>query len=89
MPGGVLNIITGPKDELAKTLAEHDGVDAMWYFGSAEGCTMVKKASIHNLKQVWTNDGMAYPWADASIAEGETFLQKATQVKNIWVPYGV
>ncbi|MBL1242472.1 MAG: aldehyde dehydrogenase family protein, partial [OCS116 cluster bacterium] len=89
LPGGVLNIITGPKDELTKTLAEHDEVDAIWYFGGNEGCTMVKAASVHNLKQVWTNEGKAYPWADANIAEGETFLRKATQVKNIWVPYGV
>ncbi|MBL1420112.1 MAG: aldehyde dehydrogenase family protein [Alphaproteobacteria bacterium] len=89
LPAGVLNIITGPKDELTKTLAEHDEVDAIWYFGAVDGCTMVKAASVHNLKQVWTNEGKAYPWHDANIAEGETFLRKATQVKNIWVPYGV
>lgn len=89
LPAGVLNIITGPKDELSKTLAENDEVDAMWYFGSDDGCAMVKAASIHNLKQVWTNEGKAYPWSDNKIAQGETFLRKATQVKNIWVPYGV
>ncbi len=89
LPAGVVNIITGPKDELSKTLVEHDDVDAMWYFGTDAGCTMVKQQSIHNLKQVWTNEGKAYPWGDASIAEGETFLRKATQIKNIWIPYGV
>lgn len=89
LPAGVLNIITGPKDELTKTLAEHDEVDAIWYFGSDDGCTMVKQASIHNLKQVWTNEGKAYPWTDNDIAEGKAFLRRATQVKNIWVPYGV
>src|SRR5881628_1961646 len=33
LPNGVVNIVTGPKDGLAKVLAEHDDVDAVWYFG--------------------------------------------------------
>jgi hypothetical protein len=31
------NIVTGQSDVLAKTLAEHQHVDAMWYFGGEEG----------------------------------------------------
>ena len=27
-------------------------------------------------------------WFDAEDAEGREFLREATQVKNIWVPYG-
>ena len=34
VPGGVVNIVTGERDELAKTLAEHDEVAALWYFGA-------------------------------------------------------
>jgi aldehyde dehydrogenase (NAD+) len=30
LPGGVINIVTGQTDVLAKTLTEHDHVDAMW-----------------------------------------------------------
>ena len=37
VPGGVVNIVTGARDALAKVLAEHADVDAVWYFGSAEG----------------------------------------------------
>ena len=37
VPGGVVNIVTGERDELAKVLAEHDDVDAIWYFGTARG----------------------------------------------------
>ena len=44
--------------------------------------------SIGNLKQVFTNEGRAIDWFDAKQAEGRWFLQHATQVKNIWVPYG-
>ena len=35
VPAGVVNIVTGRRDELAKVLAEHDDVDAIWYFGVA------------------------------------------------------
>ena len=34
VPAGVINIVTGRRAELTKTLAEHDEVDAVWYFGS-------------------------------------------------------
>ena len=37
VPAGVVNIVTGDKDALAKVLAEHDDVDAVWYFGAARG----------------------------------------------------
>jgi len=88
VPGGVVNLVSGRPVELAKTLAEHDGIDAIWCFRSDEEATFVRNASIGNMKQVWTNDGHAYDWFDAAQAEGRWFLQHATQVKNIWVPYG-
>jgi aldehyde dehydrogenase (NAD+) len=37
VPAGVVNIVTGDKNALAKVLAEHDDVDAIWYFGEREG----------------------------------------------------
>jgi len=27
-------------------------------------------------------------WLDAEVAQGRAFLCRATQVKNLWVPYG-
>ena len=87
LPGGVLNIVTGPRDEMARTLAEHDDVAAMWYFGTAAGGQMVEEASAGNLKQTWVEDGAARDWTKPE-AQGEAFLARATQVKNIWVPYG-
>ncbi len=37
LPDGVVNIVTGERDTLCQVLAEHDDVDALWYFGSAAG----------------------------------------------------
>jgi len=88
VPGGVVNLVAGRPTELGKILAEHDGIDAIWCFRSDEEAVMVRTVSIGNMKQVWTNDGREYDWFDRNQAEGRWFLQHATQIKNIWVPYG-
>jgi aldehyde dehydrogenase (NAD+) len=88
LPGGVVNLVAGKPAELGKTLAEHDGIEAIWCFLGNEEAAMVRAASIGNMKQVWTNDGHEYDWFNPAQAEGRWFLQHATQVKNIWVPYG-
>ncbi len=77
VPAGVINIVTGLRSELVSTLAEHDGVDAIWDFGPDPTASV--KASVGNLKQTWTHAR----WGDT-----HEFLRHATQVKNVWVPYG-
>ncbi|MBA8853571.1 aldehyde dehydrogenase (NAD+) [Ochrobactrum intermedium] len=88
VPGGVVNIVTGERDLLTKTLAEHDDVAALWYFGSREGSAMVEKASAGNLKATWVNNGRLPNWSNTNEAQGRDYLRRAIQVKNIWVPYG-
>ncbi|CAA9299177.1 MAG: Aldehyde dehydrogenase [uncultured Gemmatimonadetes bacterium] len=88
VPGGVVNIVTGKRDELAETLAGHDDVDAMWYFGGTEGSTLVERLSTGNMKRTFVSYGRGRDWASAEQAEGPEFLRHATNVKNIWVPYG-
>ncbi len=88
LPAGAVNLVTGFKDELAQVLARHDAVQAMWYFGSAEGSRMVEKESAGNLKATWVNFGKKRDWYDPVQGEGREFLRLATRVKNIWVPYG-
>ena len=53
VPAGVVNIVTGEANALAKTLAEHDGVDALWYVGDADGAAQVEALSAGNLKATW------------------------------------
>ena len=88
VPPGVINIVSGRSHELAKVLAEHDDVDSIWSFLDAATASLVKAASVGNLKQVWTNEGHARDWFNKEQSEGRLFLRHATQVKNIWVPYG-
>ena len=87
VPAGVVNIVTGKRDELADTLAKHDQVDSTWYHGSAEGSAKVEKLSIGNLKRTWVNHGKARDWFSLTHGEGRQFLREATQVKNVWLPY--
>ncbi|MFL5581251.1 MAG: aldehyde dehydrogenase family protein, partial [Gemmatimonadaceae bacterium] len=87
VPAGVVNIVTGKRDTLAKTLAEHDDVDAIWYFGGREGVRAVELASASNMKRTWC-EWVPRDWADAAWGEGREFLRQATQVKNVWIPYG-
>jgi aldehyde dehydrogenase (NAD+) len=88
VPSGVVNIVTGSAKTLAMVLAEHDGVDALWVAGDKELSTAVEAASIGNLKQTWTSRGLYYDLADKEKFEGDYFLRRATQVKNVWIPYG-
>src|SRR5437764_429698 len=84
VPAGVINIVTGAKDALAKVLAEHDDVDAVWYFGNQTAGAEVERASAGNMKRTWVE----WEPRDWTEGEGREFLRQATQVKNIWIPYG-
>jgi len=88
LPNGTVNIVTGDKNTLTQTLADHYGVDAIWYHGAKAGSTLVEKASAANLKRAWVNDGKARDWYDNAQGEGREFLRHATQIKNVWMPYG-
>ncbi|MEW6405311.1 MAG: aldehyde dehydrogenase family protein [Chloroflexota bacterium] len=88
VPGGVVNIVTGDRDHLVKTLVQHEDVDSIWYFGSAEGSYHVENESAVNMKRTWVGYGLPRDWMDREQGEGHEFLHEATQVKNIWVPTG-
>ena len=88
VPAGTVNIVTGSKDELAQVLAKHDNVDAIWYFGNKEGCKDMELLSADNMKRTWVNFGKYRNWLDKAQGEGQVFLEHASQIKNIWIPYG-
>ncbi len=88
VPEGVINIVTGGRDGLAEVLAAHDDVDGIWYFGSAAGAAAVERLSAGNLKRTWVHGDRRLDWSRLGPGEAEEFLRQATQVKNIWVPYG-
>jgi aldehyde dehydrogenase (NAD+) len=87
VPGGVINIVTGVRKELGSVLAAHDDLDSVWFFGPRDGAGEVEKLSAGNMKRTWV-EWEPRDWLDTHHSQGEEFLREATQVKNIWVPYG-
>ncbi len=85
VPAGVVNILTGNHAEIAKPLAAHLNVDAVWSFSSTDLSELIEKASAGNLKRTWVNNATATDW---NTDHSRRFLQAATEIKNIWVPYG-
>jgi aldehyde dehydrogenase (NAD+) len=87
LPGGVVNILTGSHAELGPVLAKHLDVDAVWSFSSTDLSADIERLAAGNLKRSWVNDGHARDWTGEA-GEGQAFLDAATEVKTIWVPYG-
>ncbi|MFO1210144.1 MAG: aldehyde dehydrogenase family protein [Amaricoccus sp.] len=82
VPGGVVNIVTGRRSDLVPTLADHLEVDAVWYFGPAEGVAEVERRSAGNLKRTFFGS------AGDLAAFRKDLLEHAVEVKNVWIPYG-
>ena len=86
LPAGVVNIVTGAHTELAKPLAGHQDIDAVWSFSSTNLSTLIEKESAGNIKRTWVNNGQSRDWITE--IDARSFLRAATEVKTIWVPYG-
>ena len=88
VPAGVINIVTGNKQELAEQLAGHAEADAMWCWAGPELVSSVESISAKDLKRLWVNDDADRDWIDPMQGEGLEFLRNASEIKNIWTPYG-
>ena len=85
VPAGVVNIITGPHAELAPHMAAHLDIDAVWSFSGADISGVIEGKSAGNIKRTWVNNGFATDWTRT---DARLWLDHATEVKNIWIPYG-
>ncbi|WP_078086056.1 aldehyde dehydrogenase family protein [Microbulbifer mangrovi] len=88
IPVGVVNIVTGIRDDLIQQLAAHGQVDHVWYFGSAEGSRRIEQAAAQTTKRTWVNRGKFPDWLSLVEGEGKHFLREARAVKNILIPCG-
>jgi aldehyde dehydrogenase (NAD+) len=88
LPGGVVNIVTGDHEVLSEVLAKHYDIEGLWYWGSRSGSRMVEMEAAATMKRTWVNYGLYHDWEDNEQGQGDSFLRRATEVKNIWIPYG-
>ena len=82
VPSGVVNVLTGDHAALAPHAAGHQDIDAVWSFSGADISAVIEKESAGNLKRTWVNHGKAIE------PSARDMLAAATEVKNIWIPYG-
>jgi aldehyde dehydrogenase (NAD+) len=88
LPGGTVNIVTGEQQVLAAELAKHYDIEGLWYWGTDEGSRLVEAEAAATMKRTWVNYGRYHDWQDPQQGEGEVFLRRAVEIKNIWIPYG-
>ena len=88
VPAGVINIVSGDKQTLSEQLAGHAEVDAIWCWAEYEVLSLIESISANDLKRLWANADGDRDWVDPLQGEGLEFLRNATEVKNIWTPYG-
>ncbi|XP_016061546.1 PREDICTED: aldehyde dehydrogenase family 16 member A1 [Miniopterus natalensis] len=88
LPVGLVNVVTGDRDHLTRCLALHQDVQALWYFGSAQGSQFVEWASAGNLKPVWVNRGFPRAWDQEAEGAGSELELRAARTKALWLPMG-
>ncbi|XP_055267589.1 aldehyde dehydrogenase family 16 member A1 isoform X3 [Moschus berezovskii] len=88
LPAGLVNVVTGDQDHLTRCLALHQDIQALWYFGSAQGSQFVEWASAGNLKPVWVNRGCPRAWDQEAEGAGPELGRRAARTKALWLPMG-
>jgi acyl-CoA reductase-like NAD-dependent aldehyde dehydrogenase len=79
VPGGVVNLLTGRKRELAPVLAGHMDVNALDLAGATEDVAELERLAADSVKRVVRNGDGQSPWHAASFLE----------LKTVWHPIGV
>lgn len=86
VPGGVVNILTGLREELTGQFASHMDVNAItWCDGGKKTATSVQQAAADNIKRVisrrdvdWLSDDNANPY----------LIRDTQEIKTTWHPIG-
>jgi acyl-CoA reductase-like NAD-dependent aldehyde dehydrogenase len=79
VPGGVVNVLTGRKSELAPVLASHMDVNAIDLAGVEGERVELERLAADNVKRVVSNGDGQSPWHVAAFLE----------LKTVWHPIGV
>ncbi len=88
LPGGVVNLLTGPVTNTAPTLAAHmdvNAIDLLGAAGDAELATELEVAAADNLKRVRRAPEQEPDWA---AAPGLSTMTDFVEIKTVWHPIG-
>lgn len=90
VPAGVVNILTGFKDELVDTLAKHMDVNAIYAIGQKPECVvLLEREGIANLKRVVLSDKPRGQAWFAKAAQSPYAIESFVEMKTTWHPVGV
>ena len=86
VPAGVVNILTGFRDELTEHFASHMDVNAVVYCdGDAEGAKQIQEQAANNIKRVIAR--VDTDWGEAS-AQNPYLIRQTQETKTTWHPIG-
>ena len=94
VPGGVVNVLTGIKQELVPVLAAHEDVDTIDVWGVADAeRRAVELSAAENVKRIvrrpaGTTDAR-FDWLDDRAAERPEWIAAYLEMKTVWHPIGV
>ena len=86
VPEGVVNILTGKKEEIMVHLAKHMDVNAIYLTDNLEHKKSVQEEAIHNLKRVVV--GKQKSWDDRTV-ENPYIITNFMETKTTWHPVEV
>ena len=86
VPGGVVNILTGKKEEIMVHLAKHMDVNAIYLTDNLEHKKSVQEEAINNLKRVVV--GKQKSWDDLTV-ENPYIITDFMETKTTWHPVEV
>jgi acyl-CoA reductase-like NAD-dependent aldehyde dehydrogenase len=86
VPGGVINILTGFREELSGQFASHMDVNAVVYCdGDKQVARAIQEAAADNIKRVIRRTKLK--WSD-STAQNAYLIRDTQEVKTTWHPIG-
>ena len=92
VPAGVVNILTGLRDELIPHIAAHRDIDAVHAANvGPEHAKALREGAGENLKRVTVRDlppgaGPAGGWFDDQACAGPSWIEPFVEMKTVWHP---
>lgn len=87
VPGGVVNILTGQRDELLDIVSAHRGIDAIHAAGlNPDDRTRLELGRSENVKRVLVRSTAGKDWYDDNECQSPYWIEPFVEYKTIWHP---
>lgn len=87
VPAGVVNLLTGTREELVPVFAGHRDIDAIHAGGvDANHAKLLREGSAENLKRVLIRELDMVAYFDAAACESPWWIEPFVETKTIWHP---